>query len=176
MLHRWHHAPAHYVKDAGTYIVTGATLHKQLVFDTPERLDLLATNLFACIEEFGWTLHAWAIFANHYHFVAHSAANGDVAPLINKLHSITSRDLNRMDGAPGRKTLHQFWETRLTYEKSYFPRLGYVMHNPVKHGLVQDPVQYPWCSAGWFRAKASVGLQNTVDSFKFDSIKIKDDF
>jgi putative transposase len=32
--------------------------------------------------------------------------------------------------------MYEFWDTRLTFEKSWFARLNYVHQNPVKHGLV----------------------------------------
>ena len=56
--------------------------------------------------------------------------------LLRELHSLTARDLNQMDGAEGRAVWHNFWDTELTFEKSYLARLNYVHQNPVKHELV----------------------------------------
>jgi len=41
----WSHAPVHPINPLGVYIVTGATLHKQHFFRTPEALDLLEDEL-----------------------------------------------------------------------------------------------------------------------------------
>jgi hypothetical protein len=38
--------------------------------NTPERLDFFLESLFTHAAEFGWELRAWAVLANHYHFVA----------------------------------------------------------------------------------------------------------
>ena len=52
---------------------------------------------------------------------------------------------------------HNFWDTELTYEKSYLARLNYVHQNAVKHGLVARACQYRWCSAAWFERTVSAG-------------------
>jgi putative transposase len=31
--------------------------------------------------------------------------------------------------------MYEFWDTHLTFEKSWLARLHYVHHNPVHHGL-----------------------------------------
>ena len=76
----------------------------------------------------------------------------------------------------GRQVWHNFWETRLTYENSYFARLNYVHHNPVKHGLVKVAHRYPWCSASWFEHTASQAQVKTIYGFKTDQLKILDEF
>jgi putative transposase len=67
----WHHAPSHRLPDfGGTYMVTAATYQKARHFNTEERLSLLQSALFAEATSYEWQLQAWAVFANHYHFVA----------------------------------------------------------------------------------------------------------
>jgi len=81
-----------------------------------------------------------------------------------------------LDGARGRKVWYNFWETKLTYEKSLLARLNYVHQNAVKHGLVPEANQYPWCSAAWFERTATPAQVKTVYSFKTDRIRVIDDF
>jgi putative transposase len=131
-------------------------------------------------QEFGWQLEAWAVFSNHYHFVAHSpAAEDDAASLPRRLgflHERTAKWLNRLDVAPGRQVWFNFRETRLTYEKSYLARLNYVHQNAVKHRLVPVANQYPWCSAAWFERTARPAQVKTVYGFKTDQLKIYDEY
>jgi hypothetical protein len=68
----WPHAPTHRLSDHGTYMVTGGTLYKFHYFREPESLDLLESCLLRIAKEYGWQLEAWAVFSNHYHFVAHA--------------------------------------------------------------------------------------------------------
>ena len=173
----WAHAPSHLFVSGGTYIVTAATYQKALLFDSPEKRDFLMQSLFDEAERWGWSLQAWAVMANHYHFVA--LAPEDAAKLkrlITSLHSKTAIWLNKMDGAPGRKVWFQYWDTILTYQHSYMARLNYVHNNPVKHGLVGDAENYRWCSLGWFTRNAEASFRRTVLSFKYDRITVEDNF
>jgi len=122
-------------------------------------------------------LEAWAVFSNHYHFVVH--AEPDAKPLraaIQQLHADTAREINRMDRVPGRTVWHNFWDTQLTFEKSYLARLNYVHQNAVKHGLVPIACQYRWCSAAWFERTATRAQVGTIYRFKIDSLNIRDDY
>ena len=69
-----------------------------------------------------------------------------------------------------------FWDTKLTYERSYLARLNYVHQNPVKHGLVAIANQYRWCSAAWFERTVSPAMVKTIYGFKTDKLNIHDDF
>ena len=96
--------------------------------------------------------------------------------MIQRFHSQSARQLNDLDNTSSRNVWFQYWDTCLTYEKSYYARLNYVNNNPVKHGLVKNADQYPFCSATWFKAQADPGFRKKVESFKYDRVKIIDDF
>ncbi len=173
----WPHAPVHRLSAHGTYIVTASTLHKRPIFRGQANLDLLHDTLLTLAKQHGWNLEAWAVFPNHYHFVAHAseiASKLDV--LLTQLHADTAREINQRDHDPGRQVWFNFWDTELTYEKSYLARLAYVHLNAVKHRLVPVANQYPWCSAGWFERTARPAQVKTIYGFKTDKLKVFDEF
>jgi len=173
----WPHAPIHRINSDGIYIVTGATLHKEHLFPSAEKLSVLEHELLTLAKKHKWQLEAWAVFVNHYHFVARG--DGKATPLekfLKHLHSNSARQLNELDDSAGRKVWHNFWETELTYERSYLARLNYVHQNAVKHGLVRVANQYPWCSASWFERTAPPAAVKTIYGFKIDQLNIDDDY
>jgi len=173
----WHHSPVHRLTEKGAYIVTAATYKKELLFDKPEKLTLLRDTLLSLSEDYGWNLQSWAVLSNHYHFVTILSDHAKpLCNLIRHLHSVTARQINAIEKTPERKVWFQYWETQITYEKSYFARLNYVHNNPVRHGLVSCADQYEWCSAKWFKLYADSSFFRTVSSFKFDKVNVKDDF
>jgi len=173
----WPHAPVHRLSEHGTYIVTAGTLYKEHWFARPERLGLLESALLRIMKESGWQLEAWAVFSNHYHFVVRAEPEAEELRLaLKRLHGSTSRELNQLDGTAGRQVWHNFWDTELTYEKSYLARLNYVHQNAVKHGLVAVADQYAWCSAAWFERTATRAQVRTIYSFKTDRVTVQDDF
>jgi putative transposase len=176
----WPHAPTHQLGARGTYIVTAGTYLKQHHFRSGARVSVLHRGLLRVASDFGWQLEAWAMFSNHYHFIGHAPADADDATSLSQmlgiLHTKTARWVNRLDQNANRKVWHNYWETRLTYEKSYLARLNYVHQNPVKHGLVPVANQYPWCSAAWFERTASVAQVKSIYSFKTDQVSVLDEF
>lgn len=173
----WPHAPVHRLSDNAVYFVTAATLHKQLLFEAPDKRDLLERHLLTMAKTFGWQLEAWAVFANHYHFVARgNPVSKNLRELIHDLHGVTARELNLMDNVKNRQVWFNFYDTRLTVQHSYLARLNYVRQNAVKHKLVPVANQYRWCSAGWFERVASPAQIKTIYRLKIDRVNIEDDF
>jgi len=172
----WPHAPLHQLAESGTYFVTAGTYQKQHHFRGRERLRVLHRGLLTVARDFGWQLEAWAVFSNHYHFVAHSPPEGaeNLSEMLGKLHEKLAKWINRLEGARGRQVWFNFRETRLTYEKSYLARLKYTHQNAIKHRLVPAANQYPWCSAAWFERTARPAQVKTIYSFKIDQLQIYD--
>ena len=178
-LHRksWPHAPVHRLSENGIYFVTAGTYQKQKLFEGPERLTLLVDSILMLATKYRWQLEAWAVFPNHYHYVARGFPDSKgIRLLISHTHTHTARELNRLDGQAGRRVWYNFWDTRLTYERSYFARLNYTHQNAVRHGLVPVANQYRWCSAAWFERTTPASMVTTIYSFKSDRVEVPDDF
>jgi putative transposase len=158
-------------------MVTCGTYRKEHYFRGHGRLQMLCQGLLEGAAKYGWNLQAWAVFSNHYHFVALSPPDpGNLPIFLNELHSQTSGATNREDGTPGRQVWYQYWDTHLTYQRSYFARLSYVHRNAVHHGLVKEPSLYPWCSAGRFHRRASAAFYKTIMNFGIERLRLPDDF
>jgi putative transposase len=176
----WPHAPKHQLSESGSYFVTASTYLKAHHFRTPQRLEVLQRGLLTITRDFSWELEAWAVFSNHYHFVAHSQSDsgnaGGLSQMLGVLHTRTAGWINQLDKTPGRKIWHNFWETKLTYQKSYLARVNYVHQNAVKHGLAPVANQYRWCSARWFESAASPAMVQSIYRFRTDALTVNDDF
>jgi putative transposase len=173
----WPHAPLHRLGEHGIYFVTAGTYLKAQHFRGAERLAVLHRGLLSVCSRFGWRLEAWAVFSNHYHFVAESPATAEsLPPMLGLLHEKTAKWINKLDGTPGRKVWHNYRETALTYEKSYLARLNYTHRNAIKHGLVKQAHEYPWCSAGWFERQTSPAMVKAISRFKTERLAVPDDY
>ncbi len=158
-------------------MVTAATYQKQPLFCSAKRLTYLCEALLHLAPRHGWKLEAWAVFPNHYHFVATSQQKAVTLPrFIGHLHTITAREINLQDEAPGRRVWFQYWDSHLTYPRSYLARLNYVHCNAVRHGLVRQPAHYAWSSPGWFEREAEKPFYQTVMRIRSDRVKVMDDF
>ena len=173
----WPHAPPHRLGEAGVYFVTARTAEQRHLLDTPARRDWFEQTLFDVFAEKDWRLEAWAVLSNHYHIVAHSprGSGETLGPQLQKLHSLSTKRMNREDGTPGRTRLWQnFRETHLTFQRSYLARLNYVHQNPKHHGVVPVASQWKWCSAAAFKRAVTPAWLKTIASFKYDQIAAED--
>jgi REP-associated tyrosine transposase len=176
----WPHAPTHQLSENGTYFVTAGTYLKAHHFRTPQRLDVLQRafspwHATSCGNSkpglfFQITITLLLIPRSD------SKDANSLSQMLGVLHTRTAGWINRLDKTPGRNVWHNFWDTRLTYQKSYLARLNYVHQNAVKHGLVPVANQYRWCSARWFEGVASPAMVRSIYRFKTNALSISDDF
>jgi putative transposase len=173
----WPHAPVHRLDHAGAYMVTAGTYQKEHFFRDPGRLTHLQNLLLETCVKWNWNLQAWAVFSNHYHFVATTTGDAhSLSAMTQQLHYESACFVNGLENCPGRKVWHEFWDSHLTFQRSYLARLNYVHQNPVRHGLVQLAHNYQWCSAAWFQRIAGPAFYKSVTSFKIDLLKVPDEF
>ena len=177
----WPHAPPHRLQLGGVYFVTARTAERRHLLADDAMKDWFQAALFELAKEFGWRLEAWAVLANHYHFIAHSPERaedgaGSLRAWVRKLHSLATKELNRRENQPGRTRLWlNYRETRLTHPHSYLARLNYVHHNAVHHGLVRAGCEWRWCSARAFQAAVTPAWYKTVTSFRYEELAERDE-
>ena len=174
----WPHAPPHWLTNSGYYFVTASTYHRENLFDSPEKLNAVTKMLIESAEKFGWSLRAWAVFSNHYHFLAQSpeGSGKSLRVWLSEFHRSSAILINQIDKTEGRRIWMNFRESLITHQTSFLSRLKYVNENPVRHGLVDVATEYRWCSAAWFEKCAPESFRKSVWRFKTDRMNIEDDF
>ena len=177
----WQHAPEHRLYEPGTYMMTGGTYEKSPFLSSEARRDNFLGLLFELAEKLQWRLQAWAVLNNHYHFVGFSPMDDETGAqslrtLVSELHRQSARRWNKEDKTPGRKVWHNYWDSHITFQRSFFARLKYVHDNPVHHGIVENALNYRWCSRSWVEKSGTPAFVKTLDGFRIDRIHVKDDF
>ena len=173
----YQHTPSHLFRPQAIYMVTGATYRKRSFLNTDEKLAHFLRILLERSSIAGWELEAWAIFPNHYHFVAKAPKNPvNLSSMLRAIHSISGKYINFLDNTPGRRVWYNYWDTCITNAGSYLARLHYVHMNPVKHGIIEKAEDYPFCSRQWFISHASPEFCKLVFSQPINKVVVKDDF
>jgi putative transposase len=171
------HNPPHYFVPRAMYMITGAILHNQHLLIENRRKEIVLQTLLERAALLGWNLQAWSILNNHYQLIAQAPENAvNLSKLIQQLHSITAIQINRWDNTPGRQVWSNYWDSCLTHERSYLARLHYVHMNPIKHGLAENAMNYPFCSYKWFMAHGDEVLKEQVFAQPIDRVNIFDEF
>jgi putative transposase len=103
----WPHAPPHRLQSAGVFFLTSRAHGGRHLLMEDDMKDWFQDRLFSLAVDYGWRLEAWAILSNHYHLIGHSPPAGGqtLRHLVTALHSLTTKERNRRDGAAGRNRL-----------------------------------------------------------------------
>jgi putative transposase len=160
-------------------MVTAGTLRKAPIFSTDTKRETVCDAILGLAGNYSLRVQAWAVMSNHYHAVIsfeEADENLSLAGFLRHLHREIGVKVNTIDGTQGRAVMYQFWDTRLTFEKSWLARLNYVHQNPVHHGVAAVASEYRWCSARWFESNAAPAFVKSVRSFKIDRVRVVDDF
>ncbi|MBC8509460.1 MAG: transposase [Chloroflexi bacterium] len=171
------HNPPHLFRPNAIYMVTGSCYQRVHFLDSDQKKQHLCETLFERADQFGWRLEAWAVLSNHYHFVAQAPEDAaTLKSLMQAVHSISAIEVNKIDDQPGRKVWYNYWDSCINAEASYLPRLTYVHMNPVKHGIVENAEDYPFCSYRWFIENGDPEFVKMVLHQPLEDLKVKDDF
>lgn len=96
-------------------------------------------------QRFNWVVHAYCQMTNHYHFVVETP-DGNLSKGMRQLNGVYTQRFNRRHGLVG----HLFqgrYKAILVQKESYLLELSrYVVLNPVRAGMVENPADWPWSS------------------------------
>ncbi|MCJ7458917.1 MAG: transposase [candidate division Zixibacteria bacterium] len=173
------HNPPHLFRPSSKYFITGSTYLKKH-FLTPEssKRRLLDSIVKGC-EKYNWVLEDWVILNNHYHLMLNAPDKADtLGAMFKEVHKFTAMWLqeNFPELKDEKKIFYNYWDSCITFEKSYFARLNYIYYNPVKHGYIKEAGDYLWSSYR-FRLKEEFNYLNEIkEKYPWDKVKVKDDF
>jgi putative transposase len=91
-------------------------------------------------------LHGYVIMPDHYHVVLTLAEGIAVTNLIRRIHSAFARKAKPELGITDRIWQRRFYDHVVRSYEDWYVQVSYLHGNPLRAGLVEDPVAYPWSS------------------------------
>ena len=176
---------SHYrrAKTAGaTYFFTVVAYRRQAILCHPHIREALRLAIMHVRETLPFTVDAWVLLPDHLHAIwtlpEHDADFSKRWSLIKRHVSQACPQLNREelvnDSQKKRResTLWQrrFWEHQIRDERDFQTHMDYIHYNPVKHGLVQQAVDWPYSTLhryiaqGIYPADWSSEVQDNTDT------------
>lgn len=141
------HAPPHPFRQAGAYFITAANFEHVPIMADPGRRTEFEARLLASVHAINADVFGWVILPNHYHILLGVDSLDLVSAALKQLHGSTSREWNLADGQTGKRQVWYKFHDRMIRDEAHFYRvLNYIHINPVKHGYVSDPYEWPWLS------------------------------
>jgi putative transposase len=145
----------------GTVHVVARCNNREFYFTTLEDFELLLSHLRELRRTYEVTLFAYCLMANHVHLLLQAPKLDALGRPLRWWMTETARAFHKARGRRG-----HFWERRyrscLVEEDLYaLAALRYLDRNPVRAGLVEDPVTYPWSSCATY----ACGTPNPLITF-----------
>jgi putative transposase len=173
------HNPPHLFVPNTKYFITARIYNKLHLLKTKESKKQLFNILGKGFLKRKWIIEDWVILNNHYHLMVDSGENSDELPdIIKEIHKFSALWIkkNVSDAKHINKIWHNYWDTCITYERSYFARLNYIWNNPVKHGYIERPEDWEFGSYRERFEREKEYLARINKNYPSDKVKIYDDY
>lgn len=134
------------------YHVTSRGNARMSIFEDHRDRSRFLFILGEVVERFNWLCHAYCLMDNHYHLVVETV-DGNLSLAMRHLNGVYTQSFNRRHNRGGHIFQGRF-KSILVERDSYLLELcRYVVLNPVRARMVEDPSQYRWSS---YRATAGL--------------------
>lgn len=125
------------------YHVTARGDRREPIYaDEVDRREWLRVLEEVC-QRFNWVIHAYCQMTNHYHMVVETP-DGNLSRGMRQLNGLYTQRFNRRHGLVG----HLFqgrYKAIVVQKEGYLKELArYVVLNPVRAGIVDEPGAWPW--------------------------------
>jgi putative transposase len=173
------HNPPHLFRPNSKYFITGAIYQKRTLLQSDEAKRKLIRSLKQGFNSNGWKIEDWVALNNHYHLMADSPDNLKSLPgIMRDIHKFTAMWIrkNIQDAAGVEKIWWNYWDTCITYERSYLTRLNYIWYNPQKHGVIENAEEWAFGSLYHRIREEDLYVNKLRYRYPFDSVKVYDDF
>lgn len=142
-----------------TYFFTVVTERRQAILTNPDMRAALRAAIQKVRATHPFEIDAWVLLPDHLHCIW-TLPDGDadfstrwrmikreVTVACGKAYLrddlLTERRIQKQNGTIWQ---HRFWEYLIRDEEDFRAHMDYLHFNPVKHGLVQNVIDWPWSS------------------------------
>ena len=136
----------------GLHHITCRGNNKRSIFEDDSDRRLFLLQLARVARRYGWKIHAYCLMRNHYHLVLEISEQG-MSRGFCELHTGYAVSYNRRYGRVNHLFGKRYWNGWLPDQTSFINACRYVLQNPVRAGLVDEPEKWRWSSY-----RATIGL------------------
>ena len=116
-----------------------------------ENIDLFWSAVETANKKIPFDLFAWVILPDHFHFII-NPGKGNISDIMKKIKQIFGANYRKRHRLlSGSAWQESFYDHIIRNEKDMRGHLNYIHWNPVKHGLVTNPFEYPHSSIMKFK-------------------------
>ena len=128
------------------HVTSRGDRREDIYHDDADRQAWLSLLAQVC-KRFNWTVHAYCLMSNHYHLLVETP-EPNLSAGMRQLNGVYTQLTNRAHERVGHAFQGRFKAIVVDKDNYLLELARYVVLNPVRAGMVQDPGQWPWSSYG----------------------------
>jgi len=128
----------------GFYHLHNRGAHRQTLFREPANYLFVLHNPKKYCRELHLSMIAYCLLPNHYHFLIRQNEEHPAGLLCQRLFNSYSKAYNKMYSHSGTLFESRYHARALQNDPNLFHLCRYIHANPVKHGLVECPEDWPY--------------------------------
>ena len=162
------HNPPHHFKKNSYYFLTGGTYHKKPYFNADDEKRMLFTVITEFMELYEAKLVCYSIMDNHYHIVFLIKNAYQIPEMVRKIHSKSAVLLKKQGflSVESNKVWYNYWDTTIRNEKMLYQFINYAIYNPLKHGYIENIIDYKFTSYHWYKDNRKEDIIKDMGDFK----------
>ena len=131
------------------YHVTSRGNERKAVFRTSRDRERFLSYLESAHDRYGAVIHVYCLMENHYHLLLETP-RGNLSQILHHINGAYTTYFNIKRGRSGHLFQGRF-KGILIEKDAYGEELSRYIHlNPVRAGVVKDPLEYPWSSYPYY--------------------------
>jgi len=172
----YQHNPPHLFRRNAKYFITASTYKRIHFFNSNQSKKILLDSILKTFSKFNWVIEDWVILDNHYHLMVDVKDNpNELSKIIRNIHRYTAIQIKKINlqAEQSEKIWYNYWDTCITFEKSYFARINYIWNNPVKHGYTKNSEDWEFGSYYSRFRKEPDYINEIVGKYPFDKLDLE---
>jgi len=134
-----------YFKEANLVFLTNVTLDRKPLL--VKHIDLFHDAIKSTRQSSPFEAIAWVVLPDHFHMIVRAERENPSALMRRLKLSFSTRLRGRIGVVSGRIWQYRFWDHIIRDQNDMNRHIDYIHYNPVKHGLVRSPFDWPHSSA-----------------------------
>jgi len=136
----------YHIPDA-IYFITCVNYQRQPIFSNSTNIDIFMETLVKVRDYYPHDLQAYVFIPDHFHMLI-KPIGCTISKLVQSLRRNFTNNYKNHHRITGRLTLaqHRFYDHVIRDDRDWSRHMDYIHYNPIKHGLVLKPEDWPHSS------------------------------
>jgi len=131
----------------GIYHLGTRGVRRALIYRNSGDYELFGSIFARVVRRFEWRCHTYCLMPNHYHLLVETPA-ANLSAGMQRLNSVYAQWFNDLYGCTGHAFERRFFSRLVEGDDDLLELVRYIVLNPVRGGLCDDPAEWRWSSFG----------------------------